>query len=92
MDDTDRIRFADEKFPVTPTSKPGEYGPPPSFPVTDKTKLKPGRILLFKDNNRWVLVEVKELRDDLPVIHYFGYSNNWDKTAKRADLRIMTAD
>ena len=66
----DRLRFADEKFPVTTSSKPGEYGPPPSFPVTDKTKLKPGRILLFKDNSRWVLVEVKELRDDVPVIHF----------------------
>ena len=47
----DRLRFADEKFPVTTSSKPGEYGPPPSFSVTDKTKLKPGRILLVKDNN-----------------------------------------
>ena len=88
----DRLRFADEKFPVTTSSKPGEYGPPPSFPVTDKTKLKPGRILLFKDNSRWVLVEVKELRDDIPVIHLLGHGNAWNKAVKRSELRMMTAD
>ena len=41
----DRLRFADEKFPVTTSSKRGEYGPPPSFSVTDKTKLGSSDVL-----------------------------------------------
>lgn len=85
----DRIRVGAEDFPGTRVGNLDNGAPPPGFPVTEKTKLTRGGIVLFPEHHRWTPVEVKDIRSEGIVIHYFGRSDTWDKSVDRSQLRTM---
>lgn len=88
----DRIRMRNETFPPFIRPAPGDSVLPPSYPVTTKTPLKAGRLVLLKEHNRWNLVEVKDAQVDGVIITYLGWTNKSEKAVNRSDLRIMTAE
>lgn len=86
----DRLRLGNETFPELKARRFGDFSvPPPSFPVTMKTLLKQGRIVLFQENTQWNLGEIKEVRTNEAVVRLLGYGIPRDSVVRRTELRTL---
>lgn len=86
----DRLRLGSETVPELKPRRPGDfYAVPPSFAVTTKTLLKPGRIVLFQEHTRWNLGEIKEVRSNDVVVKSLGFGFSRDSEVQKSGLRTL---